>query len=418
MLLTPAISEFLRDFVFVDCPLGGHPKVRSRVWRATDRGQVLIGASPDRHWADLSSHGLTLLEEPLSSDSFARVEGSTVFRSFPLPSDLRGSTASDLLQTDERHSWLETPIGRVSEANGRLILDIGVVPISDTDALGTAQLLASILSYLLLHPRNRRTVTPESVALGEALKRIRTDLGLTQGSLASSIGVTRVALSRWEAGAQCPSPGRLYAWCRGLGLVQSPKAAIVKVVDVSSSLEQLLREDPTYLRRLSPTEFEHFVADRLRRMGFEVTLVGGTFAPDGGIDLVASRHVPGVGPFLIAGQIKHHAGGRKTDRTAVDRLLSWQGSEFQLGLLVTNTEFTRHALWAAQQDRNRTFLRLRDFDDLKRWIEGDFWCEEDWIQIPDEVEVAPGIKIAIPKPKIRTWRNIWPDAEISTADRT
>jgi hypothetical protein len=43
---------------------------------------------------------------------------------------------------------------------------------------------------------------------------------------------------------------------------------------------------------------------------------------------------------------------------------------FRVGLLVTNTGFRRDAVFAATQEQNRSFLRLRDFNDLKRWLEG------------------------------------------------
>jgi hypothetical protein len=72
---------------------------------------------------------------------------------------------------------------------------------------------------------------------------------------------------------------------------------------------------------------------------------------------------------VIAGQMKHHRGDQKTGRDAVDRLLAWKDTYFGIGLLVTNTSFTHDAVWTAQQDRNARFLRLRDFADLKRWLE-------------------------------------------------
>jgi hypothetical protein len=45
-------------------------------------------------------------------------------------------------------------------------------------------------------------------------------------------------------------------------------------------------------------------------------------------------------------------------------------------------------------------LRLRDLRDLRRWLQNDFVNEEAWREIPNEVELAPGIRIQIPKPKI------------------
>jgi len=145
-------------------------------------------------------------------------------------------------------------------------------------------------------------------------------------------------------------------------------------------------------------------------MGYDVTLTGGTSLGDGGVDLIAVPKIRTVGAFLLAGQAKHHQSGRPTGRDAVDRLLAWKDSPFRLGLLATNTDFTKDARWLAEQERNRHFLRLRGFADLARWLQDNFTAEEDWIEIPDEVHLAPGITVRIPKPRIPKprWRTSVP----------
>ena len=80
--------------------------------------------------------------------------------------------------------------------------------------------------------------------------------------------------------------------------------------------------------------------------------------------------------------------------------LRGKDSYFGVGLLVTNTSFTRDAVWTAQQKRNARFLRLRDFTDLKRWLEDRCGEEADWREIPDRIELAPGGVIEIPRPRI------------------
>src|ERR1035438_5990696 len=133
-------------------------------------------------------------------------------------------------------------------------------------------------------------------------------------------------------------------------------------------LLRFLQEDPTRLQSLTPDQFEQFVANRLDRMGYIVTLTGASNRKDGGIDLIAVPKVSNLGSLVIAGQVKHHQCDQKTGREAVDRLLAWKDSYFGVGLLATNTAFTKDAIWKAQQDRNARFLRLRDFTDLKRWL--------------------------------------------------
>jgi len=121
--------------------------------------------------------------------------------------------------------------------------------------------------------------------------------------------------------------------------------------------------------------------------------------------------VPRVAPsasFVLAGQVKHHSGSRKTARDTVDRLLAWKNSYFTMGLLVTNTAFTRDALWLASQQSNKSFLRLRDFEDLKRWIADNFWADDEWREVPEAIELAPGVTVAVPRPKLRNSLQIWP----------
>jgi hypothetical protein len=192
----------------------------------------------------------------------------------------------------------------------------------------------------------------------------------------------------------------IYQWCRAFGFVCPPKTALVRVVDFSPELLRFLQEDPARLRSLTPDEFERFVANRMDRMGYNVTLTGAANRKDGGIDLIAVPRLANVGSHVIAGQMKHHRGDQTTGRDAVDRLLAWKDSYFGVGLLVTNTAFTRDAVWTAQQERNARFLRLRDFTDLKRWLQDQYGSEEDWREIPDRIELAPGVVIEIPRPRI------------------
>jgi hypothetical protein len=173
---------------------------------------------------------------------------------------------------------------------------------------------------------------------------------------------------------------------------------LVEFIGFSPELLRYLQEDSQRLRLLTPEQFEHLVADRLDRMGYNVMLTGRTNSRDGGIDLIAVPKRSDPGSVIIAAQVKHHREKARTGREAVDRLLAWKDSVFGVGLLVTNTEFTRDAIWTAQRESNRHFVRLRDSADLKRWLGGQFGDQQDWRELPDSIEVAPGIVIQIPKP--------------------
>jgi hypothetical protein len=176
--------------------------------------------------------------------------------------------------------------------------------------------------------------------------------------------------------------------------------SVIIVPDITPQLLQYLREDPARMSTLSPEKFEHFVAERIERMGYSVSLAGRTARRDGGVDFIAVPNQAGVGTFMLAGQVKHHSVDRRTGREAVDRLVSLKNREFRLGLLVTNTGFTKDALWAAVQGDNRFFARLRGFEDLKRWLLEDFSAEEEFRELPAYVELAPGVRIPVPKPNI------------------
>ena len=64
-------------------------------------------------------------------------------------------------------------------------------------------------------------------------------------------------------------------------------------------------------------------------------------------------------------------------------------------MLVTNTGFSADARWLAELPENKSFLRLRDFADLQKWLRNNFSGEGR--EIPDSIEVAPGVRIKIPK---------------------
>lgn len=164
----------------------------------------------------------------------------------------------------------------------------------------------------------------------------------------------------------------------------------------TSRIVQELQLDPTRLRFLQPSEFEEFVADRLDRMGFEPTIVGTTNRKDGGIDIIAVPKTHTLAAQLVAVQVKHHSGIQKTGRAAVDRLLAWKGTCFGVGLVVTNTHFTKDAMWLAEEERNRCFLRLRDFDDIKRWLQNNFTADVEWRELPRQIALAPGVVVEVP----------------------
>ena len=39
-------------------------------------------------------------------------------------------------------------------------------------------------------------------------------------------------------------------------------------------------------------------------------------------------------------------------------------------------------------------------EDIKRWLEENFTTEEEFRELPEEIELAPGVKIKVPRPTL------------------
>jgi transcriptional regulator with XRE-family HTH domain len=191
-------------------------------------------------------------------------------------------TETDFYRANSVQSMLSVPI-----FNGAEVL--GVISLMSTEKdffgekdLGRVQLLAGLVAFTQSRPRKTSTNTEAAAELGRALSAIRTELGLTQAELAYRGGLNRIALSQWERGRWPPSLGPIYRWCAALGLVAEEDLPQVSFLDVTPQLLVLLRDNPEELRNLSPERFEHVVAERIDRMGYDVRSrdgpIGGTAA--------------------------------------------------------------------------------------------------------------------------------------------
>ncbi|MFZ0051680.1 MAG: restriction endonuclease [Desulfobaccales bacterium] len=171
----------------------------------------------------------------------------------------------------------------------------------------------------------------------------------------------------------------------------------VELVDISPQILHLLSEEPERLRDATPAFFEDLICNRLEAMGYNFERVGASvFGKDGGVDILAWPRA-NVVPCLMAVQVKHTALiNRKMGPQPVRDLLGAVHTHgFNVGLLVTNTTFTPDALWVAEK---RPFLiRLRDFEDLRKWLKDDFLQEHEWRDLPSQIELCPGVFIKLPK---------------------
>ncbi len=174
-------------------------------------------------------------------------------------------------------------------------------------------------------------------------------------------------------------------------------AAVVQHISVTDQVLRLLRRDPSSIYSLSADSFEVLVCDRLAEMGLEVRRTGDVNRKDGGIDIVFWNHGPI--PILGAVQAKHH---RSPDvRTGSPEVREFHASvitqPFQIGVVVTNTGFTADARWFASNKAR--LLRLRDGEDLSRWIRDEFTANEELCGLPERIELCSGVFIDVPRLK-------------------
>jgi hypothetical protein len=171
--------------------------------------------------------------------------------------------------------------------------------------------------------------------------------------------------------------------------------ARVELIGVGRQLVERLALDPSLVHSLTPSQFEELICDRLQAMGLEPKRVGGTFQKDGGIDIIFWSRQPVPFPLLGAAQVKHHRESSTKEGVGSVRDLAGTiaGHPFNVGVLVTNTTFTPDAEWFAREKAQ--LLRLRGFTDVKRWLNGNFGDSEEWRELPETIEVCPGLLIPI-----------------------
>jgi restriction system protein len=106
----------------------------------------------------------------------------------------------------------------------------------------------------------------------------------------------------------------------------------------------------TLLKEVSDEEFEHFVADLLRTIGYQARVT--PYAGDGGVDVIAHRDPLGLEPPIIKVQCKHTTSTQ--GRPEVQRLIGTLSTN-ELGLYVTLGAYSKDAM---DLERERQNLRL------------------------------------------------------------
>lgn len=172
----------------------------------------------------------------------------------------------------------------------------------------------------------------------------------------------------------------------------------VELLGVTRPLIEVLTRNPELIHSLAPTQFEEFVSDRLYAMGLEPHRTGPINRKDGGIDVIFWPRQQIPFPFLGAVQIKHHRNPQTGEgpSTVRDFAGAIAGQPFNAGIIVTNSSFSPDARWFAKE--RAKLLRLREFEDLRRWLANNFTDDAEWREIPSTIELCPGIVINLPRP--------------------
>ena len=125
--------------------------------------------------------------------------------------------------------------------------------------------------------------------------------------------------------------------------------------------EFLLEYHREKIKRMTPRDFEFFVAEIFERLGFSVKITQAT--RDGGKDIVATKAEPI--PYTLIVECKHWGENHKVDVSVVRSVYGVQTAmQVNQSVIITSSQFTRDAREFAQERRN--LMALWDIEDLLR----------------------------------------------------
>lgn len=172
---------------------------------------------------------------------------------------------------------------------------------------------------------------------------------------ASKSGRNAYHIERAGAPVELTSPHELPA---------KPPAVIVRALqECTAELVQHIKKHPDVLRNLHPGTFENLVAEIYRHEGFDTERISGWNEPDGGVDLIAVRHLSPGFDIRLAIQCKRWAQSRRLSAEPIrtlagvlDRFRAHAGVVATTGLFSEEAEeeMTKH-LWR---------ISLRDYNDI------------------------------------------------------
>lgn len=127
--------------------------------------------------------------------------------------------------------------------------------------------------------------------------------------------------------------------------------------------EALLVYHRNQIINMSPREFEFFVADIFKDLGFDVKITKAT--RDGGRDIIATKADPI--PYTLLVECKHWGENHKVDVSVVRSVFGVQvATQANQSVIVTSSKFTRDARQFAEEQKN--LMALWDIDDLLKLV--------------------------------------------------
>ena len=123
--------------------------------------------------------------------------------------------------------------------------------------------------------------------------------------------------------------------------------------------EYFLEYNREKIKRMSPRDFEFFVADIFEKLGFSVKITQAT--RDGGKDIIATKADPI--PYTLIIECKHWGENHKVDVSVVRSVYGVQmAMQVNQSVIVTSSRFTKDARAFAEERQN--LMALWDIDDL------------------------------------------------------
>lgn len=151
----------------------------------------------------------------------------------------------------------------------------------------------------------------------------------------------------------------------GTYLLESEPSPIVirGFQECTSELERYLQRHPEALRELHPGTFENIVAEIFCHEGFETERISSWNQPDGGVDLIAVRHIQSSSNIRLAVQCKRWARSRKISADPI-RALAGVLDRFKAhaGVVATTGFFSEEAIEETENHFWR--ISLRDYNSI------------------------------------------------------